>query len=100
MVIGLSLDTRPTLEFQATPQLITFAALLELPAQELECRIDQELELNPALERIETRACNWCGRHWRACADFIGPRWAGLAGSPSVDDGLESAVDPTAAYRT
>lgn len=100
MVVGLSLDTRPTLEFQATPQLITFAELLELPSHELEQRINHELELNPALERIESSACNWCGRQWRACADCIGPRWAGLAFFGSGNDALESAVEPSTTYRT
>jgi RNA polymerase sigma-54 factor len=100
MVVGLSLDPRQTLEFQATPQLITFAELLELPSHELEQRIDHELELNPALERIESRACDWCGKQWRACADCIGPGWARVAYSPARDDALDRVVEPTTTYRT
>src|SRR6267378_3431070 len=100
MVVGLSLDTRPTLELHATPQLITFAELLELPSQELEHRINHELDVNPALERMEVKAREWCGSQWRACADCMGHRWAGLTFSRSVDDALAVACEPSSGYRT
>ena len=53
----------PYLEQQTivSPQLVLTSEVLQLPAVDLEQRILQELEENPALERAELFYCAWCG---------------------------------------
>jgi len=53
----------PYLEPQTTvsPQVVLTSEVLQLPAVELEQRVLQELEENPALERVEASYCRLCG---------------------------------------
>jgi RNA polymerase sigma-54 factor len=53
--MGMQAGVFQALELQPWPQLITFAELLQLPALDLEQRIERELEFNPALERAEVK---------------------------------------------
>ncbi|HXH96323.1 MAG TPA: hypothetical protein VNH40_03850, partial [Gaiellaceae bacterium] len=43
------------------PSLVAYATLLALAAHDLEQVVDRELELNPALERVEPERCTRCG---------------------------------------
>jgi RNA polymerase sigma-54 factor len=86
-------EARQVLELLPSPQLIAFAELLELPALELDQRIERELAHNPALERVEASACRVCGQTTQ-CGDCGGPRCS--PGGVRVSDAawLEALADP------
>jgi RNA polymerase sigma-54 factor len=105
VIATLALEARPQLELRASPELIAYAGLLALPAIELEQAVEQELALNPALERIDARVCPFCGEAlagarcllcaWpRRLAPFEPPRDAAPAADPSPADALLSDVRP------
>jgi RNA polymerase sigma-54 factor len=64
----LTLEVTPRLEQRASPELLAYAGLLALPTVELESVVEREVEQNPALERLESPACQLCGEPGPACA--------------------------------
>ena len=88
MQLGMQAGVHLAMELQPWPQLITFAELLQLPALELEQRIERELAFNPALERAETQVCPMCGAQTR-CATCVRP-----ASDAAETDWLARLADP------
>ncbi len=60
MKIDPTLELRPLPQLRMVPKLMAVNAVLVLPLQALEARIEAELDSNPALER-ETTLCPRCG---------------------------------------
>jgi RNA polymerase sigma-54 factor len=56
-----SLALAPRFELRVSPALLAFSEVLALPLAELEKLVAQELDANPALERVEQPACGDCG---------------------------------------
>ena len=56
-----SLALAPRFELRVSPALVAFSEVLALPLAELEKLVAQELDANPALERVEQPACGDCG---------------------------------------
>ena len=82
----------PALALRATPALVNFTQLLALPIGELEGVIEQQLNENPALDRVEHHACVLCGQpldrqRCRSCAG--GGRVVGSGAGT-----LQATVDP------
>src|SRR5260221_5775372 len=88
MQLGMQAGVHLAMELQPWPQLITFAELLQLPALELEQRIERELAFNPALEQAETQVCPMCGAQTR-CATCVRP-----ASDAAETDWLARLADP------
>src|SRR5689334_6130346 len=53
MQLGQSLSMRPEMRQLLTPRMIQSMEILQLPLQQLEERIEQELQANPVLEMSE-----------------------------------------------
>lgn len=63
--MDFSFEARQQAEQRASPTLITFAQLLQLPATDMEQLVRAEIEQNPALELVEREVCLVCGRPLR-----------------------------------
>lgn len=98
---GMELRPAPGMALHASPALVAFAAFLQLPAAELETRVEQELAENPALEQDETPpSCPLCGEPlgpagWCPCMAGDGARTAPvgpLPDPPQPDGGADRLV--------
>lgn len=71
--MDFSLEARQQAEQRASPTLITFAQLLQLPATDMQQLVRTEIEQNPALELVEREVCLLCGRPLRRgiCYDCL-----------------------------
>jgi RNA polymerase sigma-54 factor len=85
----------PRFGLEVSPALVTFGELLMLPYSAMQSVIDDELNSNVALERIDTGECPVCTGAWRTrCPACDPPRHS----SPGPDGGpTVSAADPPAA---
>ena len=86
---------QPAMHMRPSPMLVGLAEMLALPSMEMERAVAQELEDNPALERVEEAACGFCGGRATACP-VCGAATDGLAGRParySGSDRLDGAAD-------
>ena len=63
--MSVFLSQRPSLRNAITAQLAQTMALVELPLDDLEAKVAQELAANPALEAGEEGRCPQCGRRLR-----------------------------------
>lgn len=86
----------PRLEPRVSPALLAFAEVLALPLVGLEHLVEQELDANPALVRVERPACPGCGLPLRdgdcaACGDRDD---RGRPGPPAADDGADGWPEP------
>src|SRR5690242_11203811 len=93
---------QPAMHMRPSAMLVGFAEMLALPSIEMERAVVQELEDNPALERVEEPACGFCGGRAAACpvcsgrAGELAGRHARPAGSGRLDAaaGLASEERP------
>jgi len=71
--MDFSFEARQQLEQRASPTLITFAQLLQMPGTDLQQLVRAEIEQNPALELVEREVCLLCGRPLRRgiCYDCL-----------------------------
>jgi RNA polymerase sigma-54 factor len=92
-----ALETLPQLTLRPSPALITATALLALPSLELEQAVERELAANPALERVESGACNRCGRSLAAEGGHICERPRRSLSRAGDDATAEPAAQPTPA---
>jgi RNA polymerase sigma-54 factor len=91
-MLDLRHEPRQTLSSDLSPALVAFTELLALPAAELELRIDREVAENPAIERVDSPACPWCGDPGSPQGCPICSRWPRRAGPDRMapgTDGLE-----------
>jgi RNA polymerase sigma-54 factor len=63
-VIGIEPRLENRLELRALPALIAASEMLELPAHTLESVVQEALDRNPALERLDTAECAVCQDRW------------------------------------
>src|SRR5262249_56863360 len=85
MAAQVSFESVPhqAMHMRPSAMLVGFAEMLALPSMELERTVVQELEDNPALERVEESACGFCGGRAAACpAGSAGAGGAGGGGPP------------------
>lgn len=82
------------MHMRPSAMLVGFAEMLALPSMELERAVVQELEDNPALERVEESACGFCGGRAAACpACSAGAgELAGGRARPPGSDRLDAAA--------
>ena len=78
----------PAMHMRPSPMLVGLAEMLALPSLEMERAVAQELEDNPALERVEEAACGFCGGRATACP-VCGAGAGELAGRPARHSGSE-----------
>ncbi|MDR7416140.1 MAG: RNA polymerase factor sigma-54 [Armatimonadota bacterium] len=100
MKIEPTLALRPLPQLRMVPKLMAVNAILVLPLQALEARIEAELDSNPALER-ETTLCPRCGMELvgvlcGSCGHLLGEPLLEdpVAGSPRAEG--EEDFDPLA----
>jgi ribosomal protein S27AE len=100
MKIEPTLALRPLPQLRMVPKLMAVNAILVLPLQALEARIEAELDSNPALER-ETTLCPRCGTELAgvlcgSCGYLLGEPLMEdpVAGSPRTE--AEEDFDPLA----
>lgn len=98
--MSFELAPRQTMQMRPSAMLVGFADMLTLPSAEMERAIAQELEDNPALERVETGVCGFCGGRAGACPvcgsapDDRGGRCAGPSPRPDAAAGLACEERP------
>lgn len=85
------------------PSLVAYAALLALPAADVEELVERELEQNPALERVEPERCGRCGSivlasGCPACRSFRGSTAPEAVRAVPLD-AIEQGADPIADLR-
>jgi RNA polymerase sigma-54 factor len=89
MAAELTLDLRPApaMQMVPSPMLVAFVELLALPSVELDDLVARELAENPALERVETSTCFFCGGRAPRCPRCgIGAGGSARANGPRGDD--------------
>ena len=59
----LNLQQKQSLQQKLSPQQIQFIKLLQVPTAELEARVEEELEVNPALEEGKEEKEHVCADH-------------------------------------
>jgi RNA polymerase sigma-54 factor len=86
------ISPHPAMHMRPSPMLVGLAEMLALPSMEMERAVAQELEDNPALERVAEAACTFCGGRAVACPvcgaaidELAGRRPARYAGSERLD---------------
>lgn len=92
----------PAMHLRPSPIMVGFAEMLALPSMAMERAVAQELEDNPALERVEEATCGFCGGHAVACP-VCGAGAGELAGRPARAPGpgwLDAAAGPASEERT
>ena len=81
----------PAMHMRPSAMLVGLAEILALPSVEMERAVAQELEDNPALERVAEAACGFCGGRATACpvcgaaTDRLAGRSARHPGSDRLD---------------
>ncbi|MGY1807673.1 hypothetical protein ACI8AF_09905 [Blastococcus sp. SYSU D00669] len=75
----------PKLGLEVSPALVTFGELLMLPFEAMESALEDELSVNPALERIDGDECPVCRGAWRASCPVCAPRGQRRPGTGSGD---------------
>ena len=91
--VMLELAPQPAMQMRPSPMLVGFAEMLALPSMEMERVVAQELEDNPALERVEEAACGFCGGRSPTCP-VCGARPGepdGRPARPAGPSGLDAA---------
>jgi RNA polymerase sigma-54 factor len=63
----LEITPHPAMHMRPSAMLVGLAEILALPSLEMERAVAQELEDNPALERVAEAACGFCGGRASAC---------------------------------
>jgi RNA polymerase sigma-54 factor len=92
MVLSLELAMAPRFGLEVSPAMIAFSELLILPYPAMEMVIEDELDANAALERLEVGECPICRGSWRArCPVCSIPDRCRTAGS-RVAEPLDRAV--------
>jgi RNA polymerase sigma-54 factor len=61
MTVGFAFAMAPRVGLEVSPALVTFSELLLLPYSAMQAVIEDELEDNPALERLDDGECPVCG---------------------------------------
>lgn len=65
MSLSVGFDLAPTLGLGVSPGLVAFGEMLMLPREDLQEFIDDQLDANDALERLDPDACPLCKDSWR-----------------------------------
>lgn len=97
-MIGIELGMAPMQDMRVSPALVAASEMLQLPSLALECLVDEAVESNPALERLDAVECPVCEGSWQSrcpvCASACSP-----AGAHRAQVGLPVEID-VAAPRT
>jgi RNA polymerase sigma-54 factor len=80
--MSFELAPRQAMQMRPSAMLVGFADMLALPSAEMERAVAQELEDNPALERVEAGVCGFCGGRAGACP-VCGPVPGDRGGRPA-----------------
>jgi RNA polymerase sigma-54 factor len=93
MSLCLGLDLAPRFGLEVSPALVAFGEMLMLPHAAMQTVIEDELDRNDALERLEPGDCPICRGTWRTTCPLCSPPDPGQAPAPhdTPDAGVEAA---------
>jgi RNA polymerase sigma-54 factor len=99
-VIGIEYQLESRLDLRASPALIAASEMLELSSHALESVVQEALDQNPALERLDATECAVCQDRWPTRCPVCSPpgapsRPAGASGAPAAHPGLDRSAPQT-----
>jgi RNA polymerase sigma-54 factor len=99
-VIGIEYQLESRMSLHASPALIAASEMLELPWHALEAVVQEALDQNPALVRLDAAECAVCQDRWPARCPACSPqgspsRRPGDSGSAAVHPGPERPAPQT-----
>src|SRR5262245_58127886 len=89
--MSLELAMLPKLDLEVSPALVQFGELLMLPYAEMRTAIEDELQADDGLERIDGGECPVCGGAWSRCPV------CGVPSTARVGDPVLAAAEGAAA---
>jgi RNA polymerase sigma-54 factor len=99
-VIGIEYQLESRLDLRASPALIAASEMLELPSHALESVVQEALDQNPALERLDAAECAVCQDRWPTRCPVCSPPGApspraGASGVAATHPGLDRSAPQT-----
>ena len=91
-MIGIEYRLESRLDLRTSPALIAASEMLELPSHALDAVVQEVLEANPALERLDGAECAVCRDRWPTRCPVCAP--AGLSPRPAAGSGRAAGSGP------